>query len=135
MNAKPFLDTNILVYAFTTADPRSTIAVKLLGDGGIISIQVFNEFVNVLRRKLRFAWREVENALRALRTLLDPPIPLTLDLHEAAIGLARQHRLAFYDALIVAAATQANCAVLFSEDMQNGRRMGGLTIRNPFVVP
>ena len=134
MSAKPFLDTNILVYAFTTGDPRSTIAEKLLGDGGIVSIQVFNEFANVARRKLRFQWPEVESALRALRTILDPPIPLTLDLHESAITLAREHRLAFYDALIVAAASQANCAVLFTEDMQDGKRIGALTIRNPFLA-
>ena len=134
MNVKPFLDTNILVYAFTRGDPRSTIAEKLLGDGGVVSVQVFNEFVNVARRKLRFQWPEVEGALHALRTILDPPIPLTIDLHESAITVAREHRLAFYDALIVAAASRANCAVLFTEDMQDGRRMGALTIRNPFLA-
>lgn len=134
MNAKPFLDTNILVYAFTKGDPRSTIAEKLLGDGGIVSVQVYNEFVNVARRKLRFQWPEVEGALRALRTILDPPIPLTIELHESAIVLAREHRLVFYDALIVAAASRANCAVLFTENMQDGRRMGTLTIRNPFLA-
>jgi predicted nucleic acid-binding protein len=134
MNAKPFLDTNILVYAFTMGDRRSTIALKLLGDGGVVSVQVLNEFVNVSRRKLRFQWAEVESALRALRTMLDPPIPLTVDLHESAITLARDHRLAFYDALIVAAASRANCAILLTEDMQHDRSIGGLTIRNPFLV-
>ena len=134
MNVKPFLDTNILVYAFTTSDPRRTIAERLIADGGIVSVQVFNEFVNVSRRKLRFQWPEVESALRALRTILDPPIPLTIDLHESAITLAREHRLAFYDALIVAAASRTDCAVLFTEDMQDGKRMGTLTIRNPFLA-
>jgi predicted nucleic acid-binding protein len=134
MNAKPFLDTNILVYAFTTSDRRSTIALDLLGDGGVVSVQVLNEFVNVSRRKLRFQWAEVESALRALRTILDPPIPLTVDLHESAIVLAREHRLSFYDALIVAAASRANCAILLTEDMQHGKRMGDLTIRNPFLA-
>jgi predicted nucleic acid-binding protein len=66
--------------------------------------------------------------------MLDPPIPLTVDLHELAITLAREHRLAFYDALIVAAASHANCAVLFTEDMQDGNRMGALTIHNPFLA-
>jgi predicted nucleic acid-binding protein len=134
MNAKPFLDTNILVYAFTTSDRPSTIALDLLGDGGVVSVQVLNEFVNVSRRKLRFQWVEVESALRALRTILDPPIPLTVDLHESAIVLAREHRLSFYDALIVAAASRANCAILLTEDMQHGKRMGDLTIRNPFLA-
>jgi predicted nucleic acid-binding protein len=134
MNAKPFLDTNVLVYAFTTNDRRSTVALNLLGDGGVVSVQVLNEFVNVSRRKLRFQWAEVESALRALRTMLDPPFPLTADLHELAIVLAREHRLSFYDALIVAAANRANCAILLTEDMQHGKRMGDLTIRNPFLT-
>lgn len=134
MNAKPFLDTNILVYAFTTGDRRNAIALNLLDDGGVVSVQVLNEFVNVSRRKLRFQWAEVENALSALRTMLGPPLPLTVDLHELAITLARDHRLAFYDALIVAAASRANCAILLTEDMQHGRSMEGLTIRNPFLV-
>ena len=133
MNAKPFLDTNILVYAFKTGDPRSAIAEKLLGDGGIVSVQVLNEFVSVSRRKLRFEWPKVESALGALQTILDPPIPLTLDAHESAIALAREHRLSFYDALIVAAASQAGCAVLFTEDMQDDKRVGSLMIRNPFL--
>ena len=134
MNAKPFLDTNILVYAFTTGDRRNTIALNLLDDGGVVSVQVLNEFVNVSRRKLRFQWAEVESALSALRTMLGPPLPLTVDLHELAITLARDHRLAFYDALIVAAASRANCAILLTEDMQHGRSIEGLTIRNPFLV-
>jgi predicted nucleic acid-binding protein len=134
MNAKPFLDTNVLVYAFTTNDRRSRVALNLLGDGGVVSVQVLNEFVNVSRRKLRFQWAEVESALRALRTMLDPPFPLTVDLHEFAIALAREHRLSFYDALIVAAASKANCAILLTEDMQHGKRMGDLTIRNPFLA-
>ncbi len=134
MNAKPFLDTNILVYAFTTGDRRSMTALNLLGAGGVVSVQVLNEFVNVARRKLRFQRAEVESALRALRTILDPPIPLTVDLHESAVALAREHRLSFYDALIIAAADQANCAILLTEDMQHGKRMGTLTIRNPFLA-
>ncbi|MBV8361023.1 MAG: PIN domain-containing protein [Deltaproteobacteria bacterium] len=134
MNAKPFLDTNILIYAVAPEDHRSTIARDLIANGGIVSVQVLNEFVNVARRKLRRDWRQIEGALDLLRRLLDPPIPLTIDLHESAITLAREHRLAFYDALIVAAASRANCAVLFTEDMQDGKRMGTLTIRNPFLA-
>jgi predicted nucleic acid-binding protein len=63
MNAKPFLDTNILVYAFASNDPRSKLAEDLLAAGGVISIQVLNEFVNVSRRKLAREWVEIEDAL------------------------------------------------------------------------
>jgi predicted nucleic acid-binding protein len=53
--------------------------------------------------------------------------------HEAALALARDHSVAFYGALIVAAALEASCDTLFTEDMQRGRKSGGLTIINPFI--
>lgn len=133
MNARPFLDTNILVYAFTTNDPRSDRAEALVARGGVVSVQVLNEFVNVSLRKLRRPWQQIEDALAALETLLDPPLPLTVEIHKAAIGLARDHKLAFYDGLIVAAAAHARCSLLYTEDLQDGRMMEGVTIRNPFV--
>ncbi|MET4188512.1 MULTISPECIES: AbrB/MazE/SpoVT family DNA-binding domain-containing protein [unclassified Bradyrhizobium] len=57
---------------------------------------------------------------------------LTADTHATALALARDHTLAFYDALIVAAAIEAGCETLYSEDMQHGRSIGGLSIVNPF---
>ena len=133
MNAKPFLDTNILVYAFASNDPRSGRAEALLAAGGVISVQVLNEFVNVSRRKLRREWAEIEDALGVLRTILDPPIPLTIKLHEAAVWLARDHGFPFYDSLIITAAIRAGCGILYSEDMQHGQTVDGVTIRNPFA--
>jgi predicted nucleic acid-binding protein len=132
MNAKAFLDTNIIVYAFSSNDPRREKAEALLHAGGIISVQVLNEFVNVSRRKIRRDWDEIQDALSILKTLLDPPRPLTADTHEAAIGLARKYRLGFYDALIVAAALRAGCSTLLSEDLQSGQAIERLTIHNPF---
>jgi predicted nucleic acid-binding protein len=134
MNARPFLDTNILVYAFTTNDPRSARAEALVAEGGAVSVQVLNEFVNVSRRKLRRSWQEIEDALSALETLLDPPQPLTVEIHNAGVSLARDHKLAFHDALIVAAAAHAGCSILYSENLQDGRAMEGVTIHNPFIV-
>jgi predicted nucleic acid-binding protein len=58
---------------------------------------------------------------------------LTSDTHAAALLLARDHSFAFCDALIVASAIEAGCDILYSEDMQHGRVIGGLPIRNPFV--
>jgi predicted nucleic acid-binding protein len=60
-------------------------------------------------------------------------VPLTADTHGIALGLARDHGFAFYDALILAAATESGCDILYSEDMQHDRVIGGLTIRNPFI--
>lgn len=134
MNAV-FLDSNILIYTLAAHDPREPVAAALLARGGVISVQVLKEFVAVARRKLRLSWPEVTDALAAIRTCCPAPRPLTLATHEAALGLAERHGFPVHDALIVAAALEAGCGTLFSEDMQDGQVVEGrLTIRNPFAA-
>lgn len=128
---KAFFDTNILVYA-QLSEPRGDVARGLLADGGSISVQVLNEFANVLRKKLGREWRSIIEAIEDVCQALDPPAALTLDTHRAALGLARDHGFAFYDAVIVASALETGCDTLLTEDMQHGRTIGTLTIRNPF---
>ena len=65
----PFFDTNLLIYAFTTGDPRSEIAEVLLVTGGRIGVQNLNEFAAAASRKLKMPWPEVQEALSAIRTL------------------------------------------------------------------
>ena len=132
MPDKRFFDTNVLIYAFSTDDPRSARAEALFAEGGVIGIQVLNEFTNVTRRKLRWQWQEIEAALATIEDLLGPARPLTAPIHAQAVVLARDHELSFYDALIVAAAIDSDCRVLFSEDLQDGRKFGALTVQNPF---
>ena len=127
-----FFDTNILVYA-QQAGGKADRARALLAGGGKLSVQVLNEFTAVSRRKQGKEWREIGEAISDLLALVDPPLALTLDLHAAARALAEDHRLSFYDALIVASAIDADCNVLYSEDMQHGRTIGGLAIVNPFL--
>ena len=127
-----FFDTNILVYAQQTG-AKADRARTLFAGGGKLSVQVLNEFTAVSRRKLRTEWREISEAISDALTLVDPPLALSLDLHAAARVLAEDHRLSFYDALIVAAAVEAGCDILYSEDMQHGRTIGGLAIINPFL--
>jgi len=129
---KAFFDTNILVYT-ATSDAKKQRAADCLSRGGLASVQVLNEFVHVARRKLRHDWPQIEFALGLFRASLDDIVPVTLNTHIAAVTLAREHGLSFYDALIVAAAIEAGCATLFSEDMQHGRTIGGLTVVNPFI--
>lgn len=129
---KVFLDTNILVYALSS-DLKRHHAQKVLAAGGTVSVQVLNELAHVLRRKLQRDWAEIEAALDDLGALLEPPVPLTFRVHQAARWLARDHGFAFYDALIVAAALDAGCDTLLTEDIQHGRRVMGLTISNPFA--
>jgi len=127
-----FFDTNILVYA-QQAGGKADRARALLAGGGKLGVQVLNEFTAVSRRKQAKDWREITEAISDVLTMVDPPRVLTLDLHTSAGMLAEDHRLPFYDALIVAAAIEAGCDTLFSEDMQHGRTYGSLSIVNPFL--
>ena len=127
-----FFDTNILVYA-QQMDGKGDRARALFAGGGKLSVQVLNEFTAVSRRKQRRDWREIDEAVADVLTIVDPPLPLTLDLYHSARSLAQDHQLSFYDALIVATAIEAGCDTLFSEDMQHGRSIGGLSIVNPFL--
>jgi predicted nucleic acid-binding protein len=129
---KAFFDTNVLVYT-VTLDPRKRQADRILRTGGIVSVQVLNEFANVARNKLRHEWRTITYALEQFRLSFEAVCPLTLDTHVAAVSLAEDNGLAFDDALIVASAIEAGCDTLYTEDMQHNRAIGGLTIRNPFI--
>lgn len=132
MPVKRFFDTNVLVYAFAADDPRSARAEALIAAGGIIGVQVLNEFASVARRKLNWSWQQVEAALFVINELLGPARALTAKIHRQAIAIARARRLAFYDALIVAAALDARCTEICSEDLQHGQRFGTVTVNNPF---
>jgi predicted nucleic acid-binding protein len=129
---KAFFDTNVLVY-MVTHDPRKQQADRILRAGGIVSVQVLNEFANVAHKKLRHDWNHIEYALHQFRLSFEAVWPLTLDTHVAALSIARDHRLSFYDALIVASAIEAGCDILYSEDMLHGHTICGLVIRNPFI--
>lgn len=134
MPARAFLDTNVLIYALAKDDPRSRRSEQLLAVGGILSVQILNEFVSVARRKLLMSWSEVTEALTAIRLLCPTPLPLTVDMHEAALKIAEKHGYGIYDALVVAAALEAGCDTLYSEDLQGGQTINGqVTIRNPFA--
>jgi predicted nucleic acid-binding protein len=132
MHASRFFDTNILIYAFAADDPRSLRAESLISEGGVIGVQVLNEFTNVTHRKLRWHWDQIEASLEVVEELLGPVAPLTAAIHARAVILARERKLSVYDALIVAAAHDAGCKILFSEDLQHGQKFGTLTIENPF---
>ena len=71
--------------------------------------------------------------MQALADLLPEPLPLTFAMHRKGVALSRDHGFRIYDALIVAAALEARCDRLYSEDLQHGRRIGRLTIVDPFL--
>lgn len=128
----PFLDTNILLYAFSD-DRRSVTAKSLLATPHVISVQVLNEFASAGHRKFKMTWDEINVSIAAFHETAARVVPLTVKLNFQAILLAERYRLSFYDALIVAAALEAGSEELLSEDMQDGMVIAErLTIRNPF---
>jgi predicted nucleic acid-binding protein len=135
MPARSFFDTNVLIYTDDRADPAKhqraldLVAEHRLGRTGVVSLQVLQEYFVTVTRKLqvdaRVARRKVE--LLAEFNVATPEVADIL----AAIDLHRLHGFSFWDALIVRAAKQTGCSVLFSEDMQD-REIDGLQIVNPF---
>ena len=133
---RAFFDTNVFVYAFSDQDAtKGAQAIRLIerhrDDGTlVISTQVLVETFNVLARKRKAVAEDVLDILRLLadEEVFAPTARTTLK----ALELATQHGLTPWDAMIVQAAIDADCAVLYSEDMQGGRRFGRLEIINPF---
>jgi predicted nucleic acid-binding protein len=127
-----FFDTNVLVYIASDDPVKADRAEAIIGDGGVISVQVLNELTNVARRKMRMPWQDAREFLSMLRDLLTVR-PITVETHETGLALAERYNLAIYDAMIAASALDADCDTLWSEDLQHGMAIGeGLRIVNPF---
>ncbi len=127
-----FFDTNVPLYLLSGDSAKAARAEVLLARGGLISVQVLNEFAAVARRKYATPWPAVASALAALRHVCQVE-PLTVATHERALALAQRHGFPIYDATIAASALEAGCRTLYSEDFQHGQVLDGMTIRNPFV--
>jgi len=133
MHGASFFDTNVLVYFAVQGTPRANRAAELVESGGTINVQVLNEFTNVARSKMRMEWGEIADTLQFMRDLLEVE-PLTLEVHDLALAVAERHNLHIYDATIVAAAIEAGCSTLYTEDMHHGLVVNGqLRLVNPFV--
>lgn len=130
--AADFLDSNVLVYAFTT-DRRAAVAQALLQTRPLISVQGLNEFANVARRKLGMSWQEVRDAIADLRVLCPTVLALDLATHDEALRIAERYGNSMFDALVVASALQAGSDTLWSENMHDGVVIDSrLRISNPF---
>jgi predicted nucleic acid-binding protein len=132
VNKPPFLDTNIFIYAFID-DARTDKAQELLAKPYVTSVQALNEFASVMRRKTRKEWRDIRTALLAIGGMASNVLPIDISFNSNALDLVEKYNLAFYDALMVAAALAAESSILLTEDMQDGSVIeGSLTIVNPF---
>lgn len=141
MNDKFFLDTNIFVYTFDDRDPgkrdraRTLVTEALSGSRGVIGYQVIQEFLNAALRKFTKPLAAAD-AERYLAVILEPlcAVFAGVELYHQAIDISERWKYSFYDSLIIASALQANCTILYSEDLQHGQKIGNLRILNPFVV-
>jgi predicted nucleic acid-binding protein len=130
--AEVFFDTNVVLYLLSGDTVKADQAEELLAIGGMISVQVLNEFAAVASRKLHMSWPEIREVLAQVRAVCQVD-PMSVDTHDRAAQVAERYGLSIYDALIVAAALLAGCTTLYSEDMQDGQVIERqLTIRNPF---
>lgn len=133
-----FVDTNVLVYAHDDRDTgKALTAIEVLTglwtDGtGALSTQVLQEFYSVATGKLRPAMSPAEARTVVADYAEWSVVETTPQLIVSASLLHELDDVSFWDALIVEAALLAGAATLLTEDLQDGRQFGRLTIRNPF---
>jgi predicted nucleic acid-binding protein len=132
---KSFIDGNVLIY-WTDDSTRADVVEQLLASDACISIQVLNEFTNVLFKKRALPIIQIQKWCDTLLEVCEVH-ELSVKTHSLALQLMAKYKLSFYDANIVSAAGLAGCDVLYSEDMQDGLIVRfpdktTLSIRNPF---
>ncbi len=133
-----FIDTNVLIYWVDDSERANTVE-RLLADGCVISVQVLNEFANVLRKKRAMPLADIESLCNIVINTCEV-YDLSVRTHQTALALMARYSLSLYDANIVAAAGLSGCDILYSEDMQDGLNIKcpeaagnfTLSIRNPF---
>jgi predicted nucleic acid-binding protein len=140
MSDRFFLDTNIFVYSFDRSSAaKARTATELIREAlttqkGIVSYQVVQEFFNVALRRFSQPMQAAD-AEQYLGTVFRPLLGVhsSQALYAEALRFHAQSGLSWYDSLIVSSAVQAQCHLLFSEDLQHGQRFGSLQVRNPFL--
>ncbi len=139
MSDKFFLDTNIFVYSVDNLEPvkkvksQALIAQAIYTGNAIISWQVIQEFLNVSSKKNITPIKPYDTKNYLLK-ILNPLCQVYPDLnvYQHALKIVNSTNYGFYDALILASALKGGCTILLSEDFQDGQKIEGLTITNPF---
>lgn len=130
-----FIDTNIVIYSLGQDPQKHEKALLGLANKPVLSVQVLSETSNIMKRKLGYdidAIRAVINRIAESCAILQP---VTISTLNKAFDIAQRYQLSHYDSLIVAAALQANCSLLYSEDMQHGQIFDSqLKVVNPFIL-
>lgn len=140
MSDRFFLDTSIFVYSFDKGEARKQrLSRKLIRDAlennsGIISYQVIQEFINVALSKFvkPFSLRDAKDYLNHVLLPLCEIFP-NITFYEKSLKIRDETGFSFYDSLIITAALEGNCSVLYTEDLQHDRVVRTVTILNPFI--
>lgn len=130
-----FLDSNIIVYAFSKSEPEKREIARNLWcqPGAWVSTQVVNEVANVLIRKFRLPIADVSLVIdQIIRTL--PILTVDVEIIRKAFAIANRHPHSYFDALMLAAASHLRCHILYSEDLHHNCVLFGVHIINPFLV-
>jgi predicted nucleic acid-binding protein len=138
MKDKFFIDTSIIIYSFDSPDSsRREISKGLIKKAhmgkGCISFQVIQEFLNVATRKFERPLK-TEDAQKYLSKILFPICEIfpSEQLYFMVLELSERWKYSFYDSLIIAAALEAGCSILYSEGLQDKQRIYQLDIVNPY---
>jgi predicted nucleic acid-binding protein len=140
MNGRFFLDTNIFAYTFDAkAAAKARRASQLIREAadtgnGVVSYQVVQEFFNLAFRRFQHPMNVAE-AEQYLITVFRPLLAVHSSpaLYMEAMRIAGRYHLSWYDSIVVAAALQSECGMLYSEDLQHGQKIEGLLVENPFL--
>ena len=120
--ARAFFDTNVLLYLLSDDMTKADASEALVAKGGVISVQVLNEFAAVASRKFKLPWPAIQEILETLRETLEVR-SLTVETHQRGVSIAARYQINIYDGLILASAEQSGCDLIYSEDMHHGLKL------------
>ena len=138
MTAPVFVDTNVLVYALDAAagdkhhQARTWMLALWQSGRGRVSTQVLQEFYVTVTRKLKPGLAREAAQIEARALYSWAPVEVTTAVLDRAWHIESRFQLSWWDALIVAAAQSAQCALLLTEDLQHGQMFDGVQVINPF---
>jgi predicted nucleic acid-binding protein len=130
--ADSFFDTSVLLYLLSNDTAKADRIETLLSAGGVISVQVLNEFAVVALRKLKMPLNEVREILDTIRALCAVE-PITVETHDRGLAVLERYRFSLYDSMLVAAALISGARTLYAEDLQHRQVIDHqLHVINPF---
>ncbi|MGH6870586.1 MAG: PIN domain-containing protein [Rhizomicrobium sp.] len=131
MSATDFFDSNVLLYIASGDAAKARRAEDLLSGGGTVSVQVLDEFASVALRKFAMTMVEIREVLTAIRRVCTVRAA-DLATHDLGLDIAERYKFSVYDSMLVAAALKAGCRTFWTEDLQHGQKVAGITVQNPF---